>query len=325
MAVNSTGLALNLPLGHNEDLLSVATAHARDADALCLDVASVIFPSATHSPSEATISAVSVKLLQIIRDIEVKLAGDIREPKTWPLLVRSGFLRETALVDFAMARVAEDRLDARLGMGQPAFVTGLLDHSDDNVSDAAQTLLAADSLHLRAQGRTYLNLPPELLHKSCWRVVAALEVSQGERSEEVIQAAHALIARYDEAHTAPAAARKIVHFLGEESRGDLINPQNCGVHLFVAQLSNELNLEHDHILRVMDFETAFAFMVMLAAMDIPKAAALQILVNLRSQMLTPREAAMFESTYAQIGAHTALEVVASWSASRLSLLTFGLK
>ena len=325
MAVNSTGLALNLPLGHNEDLLSVATAHARDADALCLDVASVIFPSATHSPSEATISAVSVKLLQIIRDIEVKLAGDIREPKTWPLLVRSGFLRETALVDFAMARVAEDRLDARLGLGQPAFVTGLLDHPDDNVSDAAQTLLAADSLHLRAQGRTYLNLPPELLHKSCWRVVAALEVSQGERSEEVIQAAHALIARYDEAHTAPAAARKIVHFLGEEMRGDLINPQNCGVHLFVAQLSTDLNLEHDHILRIMDFESAFAFMVMLAAMDIPKAAALQILVNLRSQMLTPREAAVFESTYTQIGVQTALEVVASWSASRLSLLTFGLK
>lgn len=325
MAVNHTGLALNLPLGHNEDLLSVATAHARDADALCLDVASVIFPSATHSPSEATISAVSVKLLQVIRDIEVKLAGDTREPKTWPLLVRSGFLRETALVDFAMARVAEDRLGARLGTGQPAFVTGLLDHADVNVAESAQILLAADSLHLRAQGRTYLNLPPELLHKSCWRVVAALEVSLGERSEDIIQAAHVLIAHYDEAHTAPAAARKIVHFLGEETRGDLLSPHKCGVHLFVAQLSAELNLEHDHILRIMDFESAFAFMVMLAAIDIPKADALRILVDLRSQMLSTREAALFNSTYARIGTQAALEVVATWSASRLSLLTFGLK
>ena len=325
MAVEHTGIALNLPLGHNEDLLSVATAHARDADALCLDVAAVIFPSATHSPSEETISAVSVKLLQIIRDIEVKLAGDTRDPKTWPLLVRSGFLRETALVDFAMARVAEDRLDARLGNGQPAFVTGLLDHRDVNVAQAAQILLAADSLHLRAQGRTYMNLPPELLHKSCWRVVAALEVSLGERSEEIIQAAHALIALYDEARTAPAAARKIVHFLSDELGDDLLNPRTCGVHLFVAQLSADLNLEHDHILRIMDFESAFAFMVMLAAMDIPKSDALRILVDLRSQMLTPREAALFENAYVQIGVQTALEVVASWSASRLSLLTFGLK
>ena len=155
------GLALNLPLGHHEDLLSIATAHARDFDALCLDVAAIVFPSATLSPSEATTSAVSVKLLQLVRDIEVKLAGKAREPKTWPLLVRSGFLRETALVEFAMARVAEDKINDRLGEGQPVFVTKLLDHPDSHVADAAQILLAADSLHLRAEGRTLLNLTPD--------------------------------------------------------------------------------------------------------------------------------------------------------------------
>lgn len=316
---------MNISLGHNDDLLSVATAHARDADALCLDVAAVIFPSATLSPSEATISAVSVKLLQIIRDIEVRIAGETREPKTWPLLVRSGFLRDTALVDYAMARVAEVRLDARLAPGQLIFVNELLDHRDTGIMEAAQILLAADSLHLRTQGRTYLNLPPELLHKSCWRVVAALEVSQGERSDDVIKAAHDLIAVYDEARTAPAAARKIVHFLGEELRSDLLDPQKCGVHLFVAQLSAELNLEHDHILRIMDFESAFAFMIMLAAVGVPKSDALQILLDMRGQMLTPREAAVFETKYAGIGTQAGLDTVASWSASRLSLLTFGLK
>lgn len=316
---------MNLLPGHNEDLLTVATAHARDVDALCLDVAAIIFPSAMHSPSEATISAVSVKLLQIVRDIEVKLAGETREPKTWPLLVRSGFLRDTALVDFAMARVAEDRLHERLGNGQPAFVNGLLDHPDNNVAEAAQILLAADSLHLRAQGRTYLNLPPELLHKSCWRVVAALEVSQGERSDEVIQAAHGLIGSYNEAHTAPAAARKIIHFLGDDMRSDLLDPHKIGVHLFVAQLSGKLNLEHDHILRIMDFESAFGFMVMLAAIGLAKRDALHILLDLRSATLTQREASLFEASYEGIRPHVALDTVASWSASRLSLLTFGLK
>jgi hypothetical protein len=325
VVVNHTGFALNLSPGHNEDLLSVATAHARDVDALCLDVAAIIFPSATHSPSEATVSAVSVKLLQIVRDIEVKLAGETREPKTWPLLVRSGFLRDTALVDFALARVAEDRLDALLGSGQPTFVNRLLDHPDDNVSTAAQILLAADSLHLRVQGKTYLNLPPELLYKSCWRVVAALEVSQGERSEGVIKAAHGLIALYDEARTAPAAARKIVHFLSDEAGGELMDPHKSGVHLFVAQLSAILNLQHDHILRIMDFESAFAFMILLAAIGMPKPEALRILLDLRSFALTPREAHVFETSYANISPQLALDTVASWSASRLSLLTFGLK
>jgi hypothetical protein len=325
MAVNHMGLALNPPFDPHEDLLSIATAHARDVDALCLDTAAIIFPSATLSPSEAMISAVSVKLLQLVRDIEVKLAGNAREPKTWPLLVRSGFLRETALVEFAMARVAEDKINDRLGQGQPAFVTGLLDHPVRNVADAAQILLAADSLHLRAGGRTFLNLPPELLYKSCWRVVAALEVSQGERSEDVIKAAHALIALYDEASTAPAAARKIVHFLKDELRNDLLNPATCGVHLFVAQLSAELNLEHDHILRIIDFESAVAFMILLASMGIAKAAALRILLDVRCQMLTAREAAIFEANYERISRQDALNTVASWSASRLSLLTFGLK
>ena len=82
---------LSLSFDPHEDLLSIATAHARDVDALCLGAAAIIFPSATLSPSEAMISAVSVKLLQLVRDIEVKLAGNAREPNSWPLLVRSGF------------------------------------------------------------------------------------------------------------------------------------------------------------------------------------------------------------------------------------------
>lgn len=41
-------------LGPQDDLLSIACAHARDIDALCQDVASIVFPSAVHTPSEAT-------------------------------------------------------------------------------------------------------------------------------------------------------------------------------------------------------------------------------------------------------------------------------
>ena len=95
--------------------------------------------------------------------------------------------------------------------------------------------------------------------------------------------------------------------------------------MFVAQLSAELNLEHDHILRIIDFESALSFMIMLAAMGLPKSDALRTLINLRGDLLSPREAAIFETSYAGIAPQAALETVASWSASRLSLLTFGLK
>ncbi len=310
-------------LSPQDDLLSIACAHARDVDALCQDVASIIFPSAVHTPSEVTISTVSVKLLQIVRDIEARLQGASQESITGPLLARSGFLRETDIVDFALARVAEDNLMARLGGGFSQLAVELLDHEDTNVTEAAQALLAADSLQLRSQGRSYLTLPPELLHKMCWRIVAALEVLSGSRSDKTIHNARALITSYDEARTAPASARKIVHFLSDEDRASLSNPHHAGIHLFVAQLSAELNIGHDHILRLIDFESAFPMMVMLAAASLPKNVALQTMIDLRAQILSPREAALFEAKYTHFIPEMAQQQLSDWSSARLLFLSFG--
>ena len=310
-------------LGPQDDLLSIACAHARDVDALCQDVASIIFPSAVHTPSEATISAVSVKLLQIVRDIEARLQGATVESMCGPLLARSGFLRETEIVDFALARVAEDNLMARLGGGFSQLAVELLDHADTHVTDAVQALLAADSVQLRSQGRSYLMLPPELLHKMCWRIVAALELLSGSRSDRIIHNARALIASYDEARTAPASARKIVHFLGGEDRSSLSNPHYAGIHLFVAHLGTDLNIGHDHILRLIDFESAFPMMVMLAAAGIPKHVALQTMIDLRSQILSIREAALFEAEYAHFTPEMAGQQLSDWSTARSLFLSFG--
>ncbi|MFN3450788.1 MAG: hypothetical protein ACK4ZE_01405 [Sphingorhabdus sp.] len=312
-------------LGPQEDLLSIASVHARDVDALCLDVAAIIFPSAVHTPSEATISAVSVKLLQIVRDIEAKLQGTSSESITGSLLARSGFLREPDLVDFALARVAEDNLIARLGGGFSEFAVDLLDSENKSVAEAAQTLLAADSLQLRSQGRSYLTLPPELLYKVCWRIVAALEVLSGSRSELVISNARSLLSSYHEAHTAPASARKIVHFIGDAARYEMSNPHHAGIHLFAAQLSADLNIGHDHILRMIDFESAFPMMVLLAADGVPRDDALQIIIDLRGNILTAREAALFETEYAQITPDMARDLLNQWSSARMSVLSFGKK
>ena len=310
-------------LGPQDDLLSIASVHARDIDALCQDVASIIFPSAVHTPSEAMISAVSVKLLQIVRDIEERLQGANPGSMCGPLLARSGFLRETDIVAFALARVAEDNVIARLGGGFSKLAVELLDHADTHVTEAAQALLAADSLHLRSQGRSYLTLPPELLHKLCWRIVAALELLSGSRSDKIIHNARALIASYDEAHTASASARKIVHFLGGENIASLTNPHYAGIHLFVAHLSADLNIGHDHILRLIDFESAFPMMVMLAAAGFPKHAALQTMIDLRSQILSAREAALFEAEYTHFIPEMAREQLSDPSSARSLFVSFG--
>jgi hypothetical protein len=309
-------------LGPQDDLLSIACADARDVDALCQDVASIIFPSAVHTPSEATIGAVSVKLLQIVRDIEARLHGATPESTCGPLLAQSGFLRKTDIVDFALARVAEENVMARLGGGFSQLAVALLDHADRNVIEAAQALLAADSLQVRSQGRSYLTLPPEILHKMCWRIVAALELLSGSRSDKIINNARALIASYDEAQTASASARKIVHFLSDEDRTPLSNPHYAGIHLFVAHLSAELNIGHDHILRLIDFESAFPMMVMLAAAGLPKHAALQTMIDLRSQ-LSAREAALFEAEYTHFIPEMARQQLSDWSFARSLFLSFG--
>jgi hypothetical protein len=48
-------------LGPQDDLLSIASVHARDIDALCQDVASRIFPSAGVSKDDALKAAINLK------------------------------------------------------------------------------------------------------------------------------------------------------------------------------------------------------------------------------------------------------------------------
>jgi hypothetical protein len=321
------GHVLDRNLGQSEDLLVVGGTHARDIDALCQDVAAAIFPTAIHPPSDAVISAVSVKLAQLVCGIECKLQHrsyeHVLHPETWPLLSQSGFLREADLVDFTLARVAEDRIEARLEVASPSLPAELLDHAEGNVAEAAQILLAADSLHRRSPGSSYLALPAELLHKLCWRIVAALEVSRGERSPDIIAATKDLISNYDEGQTIRAAARKIVHFIVPEQRQMLFTPEHVGLHIFAAAMSAELNLDHDHILRLIEASAATPLAVMLCALGQSKDEAASSLLLLRGQAVSRHEAGLFDKSYQLMDRQAALAEVASWSGSRARYLAFG--
>lgn len=309
-----------------DQLLKVAAEHARDIHALCADVSTVIFPSAMVPASEATIAAVSIKLRQIVTDIEAAVLPSVssQTPLTWPILARSGFLREPDLIDFILARVSEERLETVGGTHFATAATALLDHANAEIAQAAQTLLAAESLHRHGMGRSHQSMPPELLHKLCWRIAAAHEVASGARQPEVVDAVRILISQYSEADRAQAAARKIVHFSNGTERLSFLYPGSAGVHLHVAALSSLLDLDHDHVVRLIDAGSSAPYAIMLAAAGVAKADAINSIYLFRGASLTPREAGIFDAGYLGLEKHGALTEIAKWASARTSYLAFGL-
>ncbi len=319
------GIPLDHGVDHNDQLLKVAADHARDINALCADVATVIFPMALAPPSEAMVAAVSTRLRQIILDIEAAIlpidAGE--RLSTWPILARSGFLREPDLIDFILARVAEDSLEVAVKNGDASLFTRLLDHPNDNIADAAQTLLAAESLHRHASGNSHYTLSAELFHKLCWRVAAAHEISKGARQPDVIAAVRAAIAQYSEANRAQSAAAKIVHFCNEAERSGFLTLATAGVHLHVAALSALLGLDQDHVVRLMAAGSSGPYAVMLAAAGVSKIDSTETIYLVRGGSLTAREAGIFDAGYAMLERHDAEAEIAKWAAARTNYLAFG--
>lgn len=307
------------------NIMSVGGLHARDVHALCNDVASMIFPTAVSPPTEAMISAVTGKMVGLISDIEAHLCeeetGDASGmPQTWSLLAKSGFLRERNIVDFVLARVSEDRLEQKLEGSKPQLPARLLDHPDPNVAEAAQSLLAADSLHRRAQRFSYQALRPELLHQLCWRIVAALEVAQGQRNSHVIANARTLLSGYDEGRTAAAAARKIVHFLEDDRRAELMDPNLAGVQLFIAHLANKLAIEQDHILHLIDINSSMPFAIMLRALGWNAEQAMATIYQFKGFALTPRDIGIFNADFERLQPIEALVEVRKWAQLRTQYL-----
>ncbi len=312
---------------NNNDLLTAAASHARDVHALCNDVAAVIFPSAITPPTEATISAVTGKLVALVSDIEAVLRKNSQIPPSglpgsWPLLAQSGFLREPDLIDYMLARAAEDRLEARLSSTSQTLPAQLLDHADPNVAEAAQALLAADSLHRRAKGFSYNALRPELLHQLCWRLAAAIEVADGARDASIVANARSLLAEYDEGATAQVAASKLVHFLGRERDKDLGDPEAAGLQLYVAHLAYMLAIDQDHVLNLIGSGSAAPLAIMLRAAGNDAAQAMAVIYLFNGFSLRPRDIGLFEQGFEQLDVNDAKAEVIRWSNERGQYLMF---
>jgi hypothetical protein len=320
---------LEIPLDHgfNEKfgLSKLAANHARDIHAMCTDVAAIIFPKALNPPTDAIISAVSTKLIQLVSDLEKRLISNVhsRSSITWEILASSGFLREPDLIDFTLARVAEDHLESCLEFPIATFVTKLLDHSDSNIADSAQTLLAAESLHRFGSGNSFLGLSPELLHKLCWRVVAALEIVNGGRNSEIIAATKSLISQYSEADRAMDAARKIVHFAHGAELEEFLHPDVAGLRLHVAALSAHLELDYDHVLHLLNAQSSAPYALMLAACAVEKDHAIRNMLLFSGNRTSAHDFGIFEASYAEITRESAFEEIGYWAAERSQYLASG--
>lgn len=313
--------------GSKEDLLSVGAIHASDVQSLCNDVAAMIFPSAITPPTEQTISAVTRKLLVLVTDIEMRLIGrgapvSSGNPRSWPLLAQSGFLRQPDLIDFVLARAAEDRLESKLASSTQQLPAQLLNHSDANIAEAAQSFLAADSLYRRGRGYSYQALPPELLHQLCWRLVAAIEVDNGKRDAAVIANARTLLSDYDEGRTAQAAALKLSHFLGNERKNELLDPNIAGLHLFVAHIANALEIDQDHVLHLIDIGASAPFVIILRAIGLDAESAIGLIYLFKGFSLTPRDIGLFERGFVQLEQDVAKIEVCRWADARRQFLMF---
>lgn len=310
---------------HDRALIAAASSHARDAQDICHDISATLFPRALNGASEELVSAVRTKILALVSGIEAALQGRENQPggklpQSWALLSRSGFLGEADLVDFMLARVAEDHIEQNLassGNDSPSpFFMALLDDENSQIADTARALFAADSIHRRARGHSHRALRPEMLHRLCWRVVAALEVTDGKRDPAVTTNARALLDGYDEAETIQAAARHLVHLSDPADHSKFLDIQQAGLHLFVAHAAVSLDMEHDHVLRLIDGASAAPLATMLRALGVSPDAALTLIYLVKGFSLTPQDIHLFENGYAELARDDAMAEIRQWSAER---------
>ncbi len=314
-----------------DDLLATAAYHARDAQAQCVDVAAMMFPTGHKIPSDALLYGVSKKLSDMLAGIERALLGEAPDAELTQncrdLLTQSGFLREGALVDFILARHAEEHLSAQItARGQIAKVdqlpAQLLGNVSPEIARAAQVVLAADSIRQRQAVSLHTEMAPEMLHQIVWRVVAALQVTQGARDQSVIDAAQALLSAHHENAIARIAARKLVCLLGQDHRDALQSPEACGIELYVAALSADTGLDHDHVLRLIAGHSSAPLAALLRARNTSSEDAMAAICLFNGFDLTPHDVSSFYAGYDSLDRDIARQTIQGWAMDRARFLAF---
>lgn len=105
------------------ELIEAANAEVGNAEHYCADVLAAVFPRGRLMPTEEIQAAVRTKLFDLVVSVEWALLGeevDGEAGRSWDSLTRSGVMQNPALIAFALARIAEDRLIKQLESLDPA-------------------------------------------------------------------------------------------------------------------------------------------------------------------------------------------------------------
>jgi hypothetical protein len=243
-----------LGIANPEDILEIADGEVRAAAALRDDLLAALFPYGERPPSELLQTRVKLKLQALVTAIQVELGVQDAEGRSWDVLARSGLLREPALIDFALARMAEEQLQRQLsaiGHASPLaqLPVTLLAHENARIAEMAKKLLQAEQL---ASDERYLfkRMAPEQLHLLCWRIVAALQNQTPDEQPELLEKAKALLSAHSVEDDPAMVARKLAFFLGSDWQSQLADPGMAGLHLLMAMLSQTLLLPTDQLIRL---------------------------------------------------------------------------
>lgn len=286
---------------------------------LCEDLAQQLFPRATRVPSEAMQAAVRLVLQKLVAGVERGLGvdNDGFVPKSWDILCRSGLLREATLLEFALARQAEEQIAERVDVSGAALFaqlpSRLVDSSDAAIAECARNLLIAENAaQLRAPDALVKQLPADLLHLLVWRVVAVFQAGGDETSLSFISAGNQLLSAHDEANAASAAAAKLVYFLPESERDALGDPRAVGLTLYASGLAHEFRIPHDRILRFIDEEPSAPLLLMLRARGHDPKFAMSALQYLRGQRIDDHRLPEMLLQFEQLSQEAARTEILRW-------------
>ena len=306
-------------IANPEDAVTLATGQVLATHALRDDLMAVLFPRCGALPSELLQSRVKLKLQALTSGIERELLPE--RPallQSWSVLSESGLMREPALIDFALSRIAEDKLVQNIKIATGSSILGqlpvaLLGHDNDRLSEMARKLLRAEQLSASNDSQLFMRLDSETLHLLCWRVVAALLEGKAAENEALSDAAQMLLSIHDADINPSAIARKLVFFLGQEYRHELADPRRSGLHLFVASLDQDYNLGSDFLLRLIGSEHVAPLLLLLKAQGVSVDEVAEIITALRGK-ITDAALPDWRSVYTALDVVEARAAIASWNA-----------
>jgi hypothetical protein len=307
-----------LGIANPEDAVTLATGQVLATHALRDDLMAVLFPRGGALPSELLQSRVKLKLQALTSGIErVLLPERPARLQSWSVLSESGLMREPALIDFALSRIAEDKLLQNIKIATGSSILGqlpvaLLGHDNDRLSEMARKLLHAEQLSASNDSQLFQRLDSETLHLLCWRVVAALLEGKAAENEALSDAAQMLLSMHDADLNPLAIARKLVFFLGQEYRSELSDPRKSGLNLFIAALDQDYGVGSDLLLRLIGSEHVAPLLLLLKGQGLSVNEVAEIITALRGQALDDSMAG-WQSVYAELDPVEARAAITSWT------------